>query len=106
MWAACLRPRSGQTFAAKRLGADNRADLIAVYVNISGVHPIADKLRCLINSAVDAEGQAITARVDLLAYAIEAIALKAGNRLLLQDQAGNLQRICRMLQEIEEEKKR
>src|SRR5437868_424100 len=77
MWAACLRARSGQTFAAKRLGADNRADLIAVYVNISGVHPIADKLRRLINSAVDAEGQPITARIDLLAHAIEAIALKA-----------------------------
>jgi type II secretory pathway component GspD/PulD (secretin) len=36
----------------------------------------------------------------------EAMASKAGNRLLLQDQAGNLQRIYRMLTEIEQEKKR
>jgi hypothetical protein len=36
----------------------------------------------------------------------EAVALKAGNRLLLQDQAGNLQRICKMIAEIEQEKKR
>jgi hypothetical protein len=35
----------------------------------------------------------------------EAVALKAGNRLLLQDQAGKLQRICKMLAEIEQEKK-
>src|SRR5438105_11094264 len=76
MGPAGLWTSAGQPFAAKRLRANNSADLISIYIHISNLHALAHKFCRLIDSGVDAEGEAITRCVDLIANRIQVVSFE------------------------------
>src|SRR4051812_15968459 len=67
MRPAGLGAGARQTLAAERLHADDRADLIAVDVEVADLCPRLDEVGCLLDARVHAERQAVACRVDRLA---------------------------------------
>ena len=61
---AGLRPRARQPAAAERLHADDRADHVAVHVDVADARARRDALRDAVDARVDAEREAVAARVD------------------------------------------
>ena len=65
MRAASLRTGPGQPFAAEGLRSDDGADLVAVDVQVSGLGGVHDLLHAPVDAGMQAERQAIAARVHL-----------------------------------------
>src|SRR5580698_5875956 len=63
MRAAGFRAGSRQAFAAERLNAHHRADLVAIHIHVADVNAAAHEFCRFLDTAVDAEGQAIARRV-------------------------------------------
>ncbi len=57
---ACLRAGAGEPLAAEGLGADNRADLVAIDIYVADVERFGQFLDTAVNPRVKAEGQAVT----------------------------------------------
>ena len=69
--AACLRAGARQTFAAKRLHADDGTDHVAVHIDVARMNAVDDLVDGLVDTGVYAERQAIAGRVDVVDQAIQ-----------------------------------
>ena len=65
MRAAGLRAGARKPLAAEWLRADDRADLVAVDVDVAGVDAVDDLLDARLDARVQAEGQAVALAVDV-----------------------------------------
>src|SRR5689334_21824451 len=77
--AASLWAGAAEAFATERLALDHRADLITIDVKIADLGIFLDIVADGINAALEAEGQAVTSRVDCLDDLVELIAGKAND---------------------------
>jgi hypothetical protein len=68
---------AGKGFAAKGLHADDGADHAAVDVAVADPKPREDVAHGFVYSAVDAEGEAVAGRGDLVEHLVEAVGLPA-----------------------------
>ena len=75
--SARLGPGARQTAPTKGLNADDRADDVAVDVEIACFHPRGDMGDRLVEAGVEAKGQAIAGRVDAIDQRVEPAALVA-----------------------------
>src|SRR5947207_1344622 len=64
MRAARLWSGAGQAFAAERLHAHDRADLIAIHIGVSGMDMIANEFRRVVDAAVHAKRETVAGGVD------------------------------------------
>ena len=71
MRAAGLGASPGQAFTAEGLAADDRANLVAVGVDVTGTDPPEDGVDPLVDPRMDAEGQAVARRVDGLNHGFQ-----------------------------------
>src|SRR5260370_35257982 len=69
--AAGFGAGAGEGFAAKRLHADNGADHAAIDIAIADPEAREDVAHGLVDPAVDAEGDAVAGRGDLVEHLIE-----------------------------------
>src|SRR6266851_2735814 len=74
---AGLRPRPRQTFAAEGLHADDGADHVAVDVDVADTGAAHHRPDRLVDAAMDAEGEAVAGRRDLVEYLVELVAAPA-----------------------------
>src|SRR5258708_37555388 len=77
MRAAGLGPGARQALAAEGLHADDGTDHIPVDVEVADPHPALDRAHRLVDAAVDAEGEAIAGRRDLVEHLVELVAAPA-----------------------------
>src|SRR5215208_2796083 len=68
---ARLRPGAAQALAAKRLRADNGADYIAVDVAVADPEAAQNVVHRLIDPAVNAAGQRVSGRGDLVEHRVK-----------------------------------
>src|SRR3954468_24432925 len=68
---ACLRPGAAQTLAAERLRADDSADRIAVDVAVADPEAAQNMVHRLIDPAVNAGGQRVSGRGDLVEHRVK-----------------------------------
>src|ERR1700722_3324141 len=73
---ACLRSGAGQTPTPERLGADDSAYYVAVDIDIARPDARCDSRDCFVDPGVQAEGQAIAGRIDLVDQRIELLAVE------------------------------
>src|SRR5712664_3826984 len=66
LWAGARETRT-----AERLHADDRSDDVAIHVDIAGLDPAHDPCDRLVDPGVQAEGQAVTGRIDLIDQPVE-----------------------------------
>ncbi len=76
MRAAGLGPGAAEAFAAEGLAFDHRADLVAVDIEIADPRMLLDIVADGVDPALQAEGQAVAGRIDLIDNLIEAVARK------------------------------
>ena len=74
---ACFWAGTGQTFAAERLHADHRSDLVAVDVAIADPDVAHDVLHRGIDARVDAQRQAVAGGIDLRQHLVQVAGLVA-----------------------------
>ena len=81
---ARLWPCAREALAAKRLTADNGADLVAVHIKITHVNGVFHRFDTALDTAVNAAGEAKALGVDRLDHAGQILRAKRGN---MQDRA-------------------
>src|SRR5205085_9418383 len=74
---AGLGAGAGEALAAKRLHADDGADHAAVDIAVADLEPREDMAHGFVDPAVDAEGEAIAGRGDLVEHRIEPVGMPA-----------------------------
>src|SRR5205085_3003937 len=84
---AGLRPGAAEPFAAKGLDANDRADRRAVDIAVADAEPPEDMAHGIVDPAVDAEGQGVAGRGDLVAYRVQPIGAPPDD---MQDRAEHL----------------
>src|SRR5207302_3020102 len=84
---AGLRPGAAQAFAAEWRRPDHGTDHVAVDITVADAEPLRDMTRGLVDSAVDAEGQRVAGRGDLVEHRIEAVGRPADH---MQDRPEHL----------------
>src|SRR5690348_18192750 len=77
MRAAGFGTGAGEALAAEGLHADDGADHAAVDIAVADLEPREDVAHSLVDAAVDAEGQAVAGRGDLVDDRVEAVGLPA-----------------------------
>ena len=80
MRAAGLGAGAAEALAAERLAFDHGADLVAVDVEIADPGMFLDIIADRVDSALQAEGQAITGRIDVLDDLLDAVRRESGSR--------------------------
>src|SRR5690348_7688783 len=75
--AAGLGTGAGEAFAAERLHADHRADLVAVDVTVADAGVLADVVHGGVDAAVHAEGEAVAGAVELVDDVLQLAGLEA-----------------------------
>src|SRR5216684_5225191 len=70
---AGLRSGAAQAFATERLRSDHGADHVAIDVAVADAEPSEDPAGRIVDSAVDAEGQRVAGRGDLVEHRVEPV---------------------------------
>ena len=70
MRTACFGSGARKTFTTKRLAADNCANLVAIDVDIASLNLLDNGLHPVVDARVQAKGQSIAARVDIVDDAV------------------------------------
>src|SRR5260370_5424475 len=96
--AAGLGAGAGEAFAAKGLHTDDGADHAAIDIAVADPEPREDVAHGLVDPAVDAEGQAVAGRGDLVADPIEPVGPPAHD---MQDWPEDLAREPRRIVDLE-----
>ena len=79
MGTAGLRTGAAEALATERLAFDNRADLIAIDVEIADARMLLDIVANRVDAALQAERQSIAGGIDRLDDLVELVASKADN---------------------------
>src|SRR5690606_33717791 len=72
VWAASLGPGARKPLAAERLASNDRADLVAVDIDVADAGPAFDQVTGGIDTAMETERQAVASAVDVFDHAVEA----------------------------------
>src|SRR5687767_6572101 len=77
MRSAGFRTGAGEPLPAEWLRADDRTDLVAVYIDIAGMHGIDELLHPSLDARMQAEGEAIALAIDRCDHLVDLVSLES-----------------------------